>query len=429
MFDSQQHPPLSLNGVSIKRSSCEKDNDGYDLELKKSALGLKKDTEIYFRRKSFGIVYNNSEDFTPKLASDLNSAASAAQATAAAAVPVATKLKLKRKRDKSPSRSRSPSRSKSSRPAFAYKTSNIRHSHNFDKLIEKQEDAYCGAHALNNLLHNCPEYARFSHIIFTYDHPDILSTATHINLNNICKTNREKFLSENAQDTEFTGWETGADLTAELKCTPESGGYSENDLLRGLSVIGLKQKRFWTKGENKDNLKRAFLRHEDYGFLIKSGWHWICAVFKDGEYKVIDSVGSKEVTFDIKNTKSWLAVYVVYKLDEKFQILTRGSQANYQHYTSMAGYQVSPRVYPKTYTHENYYYEFKAISSNQGRGMIVLATLREDANATITNNEDHIIKIKTPGTGYERGETLKLIQLGVDEAIQDQDNLATIKIL
>lgn len=194
------------------------------------------------------------------------------------------------------------------------------------ETVQRQQRAYCGAHALNNLIHHCPKKNEFVGIQFTFDKPNIASTATRINLNNICEEIKLTFLRENyylLHDNSIDTKRLKLDYPTfknDFDCFPSQGHYSENVVLQALRLVGLHNKQIWRKNDPKsptnETLTLIIQEQVPYGYLINTSNpgvdHWVCAVFIGGSLKVIDSLrGGSIVDFSIQ--KRFNAIYILYK--------------------------------------------------------------------------------------------------------------------
>ena len=193
--------------------------------------------------------------------------------------------------------------------------------------IQTQRELFCAAHALNNLFHNCPERARFNNLHFTFGDAETKSTATRINLNNICLENQLRFFRESGfmkkdrvdykkLEKLYPQWKK------DLGCDQRHGDYDENVVFEAVRLAGFVQNQIWpTKkglGVSKSDIVEALTTQKvPYGYLINtskpSSDHWICAVFVGPKLKIIDSVNrSYGHSKDFELEKRFRAIYGIF---------------------------------------------------------------------------------------------------------------------
>ncbi len=179
--------------------------------------------------------------------------------------------------------------------------------------IQKQKNSYCGAHALNNLLQNCPRKNEFKNVYFVFDEPSIASTPSRINMNHVCEEIKKQvytFLQlykANGSIDEQKLKDPGIkDTLDSINCFPRSGDYSENVLREALKLVGLDMRQIYRKGDAKLPVARdieAIIKagDEGYGYIInnmigskKTVQHYICATNVNGNLVRIDSVADSQ---------------------------------------------------------------------------------------------------------------------------------------
>lgn len=160
----------------------------------------------------------------------------------------------------------------------------------------------------------------------------MISTKTHINLNNICKKSLKKRLKAfgfyanktidyDALNANYPLWKP------EIGCNHVHGDYSEEIIFSALKKAGFNHRQIWPiKNEEltKKQLKEGFFNElvqgnfqqsKKYGYLIYTDRpdtkHWICAVFIQGKLKYIDSRDGGVVE-DFKMEKRFHRIYEIF---------------------------------------------------------------------------------------------------------------------
>lgn len=192
--------------------------------------------------------------------------------------------------------------------------------------IQSQKNQFCGAHALNNLFHNCPTRHLYQNLHFTFEDPKVKSTATHINMNNICYKAFIKRLKlfglYNNKKIDYVALERDLpDWEADFGCDPREGDFSEEIIFQTLKKVRFKKRQIWPPREiteekmrrfNEDINNGLYQNNNPIGYLINTirPKHWICAVFINGTLYTIDSIGSRVKKF--KLTSNFRSIYEIY---------------------------------------------------------------------------------------------------------------------
>ena len=159
--------------------------------------------------------------------------------------------------------------------------------------VEEQVNLFCGAHALNNIIHFCPQRQMYRNLLFTFDNgPEEQNT---INLNKICRRLQE--------------------LNPDERICEKRGEYDYTVLVEAARLAGLHFVNEFTQrsADLKNSLISELHKPDVRGILVHSKTkieHWLCVVLTADGPAYIDSIGSK-ITKLTKVPKAWDYMFVV----------------------------------------------------------------------------------------------------------------------
>lgn len=138
--------------------------------------------------------------------------------------------------------------------------------------FQTQAAKFCGMHALNNFLSNCPLPSLRSFSVVRL--PDnVPSTHFVKNINYACTQILEKKLAEAKSKDKSR-------IRKDFKCFPRSGNYSDDVMAQVISELGLDYDEIYSKGISVQTTHQAIEQNRDcLGFIVRNedfGGHWIC---------------------------------------------------------------------------------------------------------------------------------------------------------